>query len=544
MTSCSGSRVDKLMERAERVMDERPDSAVRILSSIKREDISGKKRKALYALLYTKAQYKNYVDEEDDSLINVAVEYYEQSSDSERKFEAYFYQGIILENRGETEKTMRAFMNAEQLVSTQSDGFKVGRLYFELGILYMNNLDYQRGLDSFQKACEYFEQSNKLEYVLDSYYCIGTIYTNIGEKDKSIDMFCQILSKVDASDNEELYKGSVENLIILNVERKKYTDAIAFRDSLFQNSMDENLSSQTYAALSRAYMYENKTDTAFLFLKKARESLLNVSDSVSLYVRESEVNELAGNLYKSLNSLKIGTNIYYDWVNRIMSHPVISYQKEYYRQQAEMTRYELRIKRNIWFSVISFTILISIVSLLLLQRKLERKNNEINKYIDLAEELSDKNSSKEKTISNLSGDITLMKDQIAQLVTKQHDLLSKLCTTYYATSVCHKEKDALYEDIKKEIDLFSNNQETINRLEEIINRYEQNVMMIVRREFPALKEKDYKFLCFVYAGFSAKAICVFTGDNLANVFTKKSRFKKKIEMLACSEREILLHYLP
>jgi hypothetical protein len=110
--------------------------------------------------------------------------------------------------------------------------------------------------------------------------------------------------------------------------------------------------------------------------------------------------------------------------------------------------------------------------------------------------------------------------------------------------VCHKEKDALYEDIKKEIDLFSNNQETINRLEEIINRYEQNVMKIVRREFPALKEKDYKFLCFVYAGFSAKAICVFTGDNLANVFTKKSRFKKKIEMLACSEREILLHYLP
>lgn len=47
-----------------------------------------------------------------------------------------------------------------------------------------------------------------------------------------------------------------------------------------------------------------------------------------------------------------------------------------------------------------------------------------------------------------------------------------------------------------------------------------------------LNEMDYRLLCYLFAGFSAKAISVFTGDSTANIYMKKGRIKGKISRLS------------
>ena len=177
--------------------------------------------------------------------------------------------------------------------------------------------------------------------------------------------------------------------------------------------------------------------------------------------------------------------------------------------------------------------------MLLYRQRIENKENKISSYINLADELL---SSLEVTqgkldIASSEKDYqdTLLKEmssQIAILFSKQYELLDKLSNTYYETHGSHRDKEAIYQQVKDEIENFSTNKRCIAQLEKIVNEYKGNVMAILRAEMKELKEVDFRFLCFLFAGFSAKAISAFTGDSTANIYMKKGRLKNKISMLS------------
>ncbi|MBO7279649.1 MAG: hypothetical protein J6V00_00635 [Bacteroidaceae bacterium] len=66
---------EALLSKAERQMDEHPDSALILLQRLDTKQLTSADEKALYALLYSQALDKNYIDITDDSLINIAVDY-------------------------------------------------------------------------------------------------------------------------------------------------------------------------------------------------------------------------------------------------------------------------------------------------------------------------------------------------------------------------------------------------------------------------------------------------------------------------------------
>lgn len=83
--------------------------------------------------------------------------------------------------------------------------------------------------------------------------------------------------------------------------------------------------------------------------------------------------------------------------------------------------------------------------------------------------------------------------------------------------------------VKAEIERFCNDKNFLAELENIVDSHRGGVMRKVRNEFTQWSEMDFRLLCFFYAGFSAKAISVFTGDSTGNIYVKKSRLKKEIQ---------------
>ncbi|MBQ2045665.1 MAG: hypothetical protein II260_00555 [Muribaculaceae bacterium] len=57
-----------------------------------------------------------------------------------------------------------------------------------------------------------------------------------------------------------------------------------------------------------------------------------------------------------------------------------------------------------------------------------------------------------------------------------------------------------------------------------------------------LKEKDFNLLLYIYSGFSAKAIALFTHDKISNVYNRKTRLKIKIEALNTPLKEKFLKF--
>lgn len=92
-SGCSPSTERRMLDRADSVIEEHPDSALMILASVDTARLSSPEDRAFYALLITQAYVKNYIPLKSDSLITTAVNYYQlNDADSRRMMRAYFYQ--------------------------------------------------------------------------------------------------------------------------------------------------------------------------------------------------------------------------------------------------------------------------------------------------------------------------------------------------------------------------------------------------------------------------------------------------------------------
>ena len=92
---CSQRKASPLpeLEQAEAVMFDRPDSALRILQAMPMP--TDKEQHALWCLLVTQAEYKQYLPISSDSLIRIAYDYYKSTDDARRKAMAALYMGGV-----------------------------------------------------------------------------------------------------------------------------------------------------------------------------------------------------------------------------------------------------------------------------------------------------------------------------------------------------------------------------------------------------------------------------------------------------------------
>ncbi len=82
----TGRTICEQLAKAERVMQERPDSALQLIQGIDAGQIGRRAVRAKYALLYAQALDKNaIIDVDNDSLIRIALDYYRYRGSSARK---------------------------------------------------------------------------------------------------------------------------------------------------------------------------------------------------------------------------------------------------------------------------------------------------------------------------------------------------------------------------------------------------------------------------------------------------------------------------
>lgn len=77
LVACTRTSPNAQLVQADSLMQKSPDSALHFLEKIYPEKLKSLEDQAYYALLVTQAQDKNYIFQENDSLIRVAVQYYD-----------------------------------------------------------------------------------------------------------------------------------------------------------------------------------------------------------------------------------------------------------------------------------------------------------------------------------------------------------------------------------------------------------------------------------------------------------------------------------
>lgn len=125
------------MDKAENLMDTKPDSALVVLENIPASSVKGKEAAARYALLKSIALDKNCIDTTTFDVLHPAIDYYVKNGTPDEQFRTYYYQGRIYQNQGDDDSAMQSFMNACDLRKQVTDSLLLSHTLVAQGTLYL-----------------------------------------------------------------------------------------------------------------------------------------------------------------------------------------------------------------------------------------------------------------------------------------------------------------------------------------------------------------------------------------------------------------------
>ncbi len=179
LTSCNQtlpSSYDADLVRADSLKYTNRQKGLEILESIDAARLKGERNRAYYALLLSEAQCRNGVEIKNDSLINVAVNYYSKSNEQELAVRSLIYASCIYRGLGDLDLSISTIQKAADRVDEVKDKRLLYMLYYQWGIILQEEKPFDKSIEYFSKAKQYAEELNDTAFVIHALREIGYSY--------------------------------------------------------------------------------------------------------------------------------------------------------------------------------------------------------------------------------------------------------------------------------------------------------------------------------------------------------------------------------
>lgn len=153
------------------------------------------------------------------------------------------------------------------------------------------------------------------------------------------------------------------------------------------------------------------------------------------------------------------------------------------------------------------------VSVWVVRMRFQKKKKEIEDMSMLVVERTQRNEELQQKVDKLYG--------------SRLDTLNMLCNEYFEKNDSPQMRVTLYNEVEKQI-LSLRDRKSVDALQEIVNTYLDNILVKISEQLPELNKADLKFLTYLYAGFSPRAVCVFTDIKIKNFYNRRLRLKERI----------------
>ena len=368
--------VTDTLHRAEALMNEHPDSALTLLKLVSPDEMGQNSTRALYALLYSQAQDKNYIDETNDSLISVAVDYYRNTDDVRHQFLSYYYKGRVHFNTKDYLYATSCYMEAEQLADAVGDDYLVGLLYAELGRIYRLYYDYPKSLEAHQKAAECYERAGKIRHRNYMWLNQSNVFRNMSEYGKSESLLLKVWESGKEEKDSALIRNSIGNLVMLCVEQNRMLEAKELYEQLVRFSSVDFGSSLFMGELVKMYISERDFVRAKRSLEIGWKRAKNRTDSAGLYFSSSEFLKAQGANELAYQELMKGVVLQKDEAYQALQQPVLTAQRDYLSEKLELEAYRLQLEKRLKLLSILMGLLLLVVVCHVFRKIIKKRHEE------------------------------------------------------------------------------------------------------------------------------------------------------------------------
>lgn len=223
LQGCKNTKdVEAELHKADVYMDEHPELALEALEAIDTGVLTTRETQAKYALLYSMALDKNYIDVTNDSIIAPAVTYYTNHGTADDILKTYYYLGRIAMNVGDYENSMTHFVKAEQYADKCKDNIAVGLLYSAKMYLYQDLYDTEHMISAAKKSASAFLLAQDTTRYLNAINGALTGYLQVQDTINSkryLNIYKHFWQSLNSSQKSKYYTG----LLFLNEDRDYIT---------------------------------------------------------------------------------------------------------------------------------------------------------------------------------------------------------------------------------------------------------------------------------------------------------------------------------
>lgn len=529
--------VRALMDSAEAVMNDDPEYAFRLMDSIDSHLIRSRALQARYALLYTEAQYKNYIDETNDSLIMIAVRYYTGHNDITSRFLSFYYLGCIYYNVHSFSEAAVALGQAEELIDKIEDGYRLGLLYTQLGMVFYNTYDFHRAEQYYSKAYDNYIKADKQAHGIHALFDIGECKIQLKEYGAAHSLFQETERWAESQKDYYLLSSCILNELLCSLNCNLKDQAKKEIDKYIELFGYPKYKPFELSLFAKYYIMNGDYDNAIQFIDKGWKKSQNITDSIQICYSESLLKEYQGKLDTALIQYKHTIELQNQNIYNLLDQPVLGAQKDYFRNLAETE--SIRASRN-RRTIVSLTIVfLLIVSSIILKSRIRRLQFESYKtdLLLTIRELKLKEDSNNETINRLSHRVNNLfsrpyeeLDRIFEKIMETDDLieiqsnvqLGKNKEEYY-----YKKIDEFYKHIKDKFDEIISDKNQIE-LDKIINSTYNDLMIRLADKNLHLTKQDLIILRLSIIGFSPKTIGRLTNTQYKTVYQQRRRAIQKI----------------
>ena len=362
---------EKLLQ-AEAVMNEYPDSALNLLKGIAQPELQTPAHHARYALLYSQALDKNYIDLTSDSLINIAVDYYKDRDDVRAKFFSFYYLGRIYTNANNPTQATLAYMEAEQLVDELGDDYAAGLLYKQIGLVYDSYYDFPKSLQAHQQAIEHFTKANMPIHRIQAQLTLSSIYRSMNEEVKSYKVLQSALMESQNLNDQSLVKSCINSLILVCIDLEKWEEATYWYHEYQKNNSRNYPTISFYGYIARLHAKNKDFKEASKYLLGGWSKAKSLQDSINLFYAESEIHQMNGSWEEAYHSIEKSVSSQNSIVRESLQQPVLTAQNNYLNQELEFKAYKLRIEKTLRTVSISLISFIAVVTVFFIWKKLRK----------------------------------------------------------------------------------------------------------------------------------------------------------------------------
>lgn len=369
---------------AEALLNTAPDSAFRLLISISDPGKLSKADYAAWCMHYTHVQYKLYRDIKSDSIIRIAVNYYDNSDMPKYSGTAYYLWGCVLRINQHNIEAIEAFKHADDVLKTTNEHDLKGLINFNLGVIYIQEELYFQALDNFKKSLACFKCSNDKRYQAYAYRAISNVYLQLNYPFDTIEYYTGLairLSK-ETGDSTNYYN----NLAYLG-ELLYNRNYIRSKDLLLQGYRHLSSKKAELATfLSIIYSSLNRLDSANYYLRVSlADTIVNDKSKVlkllaRAYLSKEKENHKQASEYFEKAYLKRDSVF-----QQSIRSQLYRIDKQYDLSKKEKENATLKIaNRNnaIWMALLIIAVLSTLIILLLINIRYKKKQiiNEMEKH--------------------------------------------------------------------------------------------------------------------------------------------------------------------